>query len=132
MKIRSAVLLAGIATLPVEFVLGQSTQGLITGRVFDQKTGRAVAGATIKCIHQQTGETASTTSAGDGYYTLQRLASGLYSLRATKEAPEGAVLPGDYQPRETYELELFVAGRVQIDIPMRQKADTYSQSVYAE
>jgi hypothetical protein len=132
MKIRSAVLLAGIATLPVQFIPGQSTQGLITGRVFDEKTGRAVAGATIKCIHQQTGETSSTTSASDGYYTLQRLASGLYSLRATKEGPEDPVLPGDYQPRETYELELFVAGRMQIDIPMRQKADTYSQSVYAE
>lgn len=104
----------------------QTTLGLITGRVIDQKTGQAIAGVNISCRHQETGETSDSTSDAKGFYSLLRLPAGVYWIRAG--AP-GSVPP--YQPRETYELELYVAGRVQLDIPLRQLADTYSQSVYA-
>jgi hypothetical protein len=103
----------------------QSTQGMITGRVYDQKTGTVIEHARIVCRHSETGQNTEATSDAAGYYTLLRLAPGIYWIRA-----DGPASP-PYQPREAYELELFVAGRMQLDIPLRQSADTYSQSVYA-
>jgi hypothetical protein len=107
---------------------GQTTQGIISGRVFDQKTGRAIAGARIVARQQATGEIAETKSEADGFYALLRLSPGAYGIRVTAEPP---LSPVDYQPREGYELELFVAGRMELNIPLRLRSDTYSQSVYA-
>jgi hypothetical protein len=109
----------------------QTTQGMITGRVYDQKTGFAIEGASIACRHLETGQKTEATSVAGGYYTLLRLAPGSYWIRAEgPPGPSGPTSPA-FQPREAYELELFVAGRMQLDIPLRQSADTYSQSVYA-
>jgi hypothetical protein len=110
---------------PLLTARAQTTQGIITGRVYDQKTGRAIKGASITCQHLETGQTSNAVSATDGYYTVMRLAPGTYWMRVT-----GPNTP-EYQPREAYELELFVAGLLQVDVPLRQSADTYSQSLYA-
>ena len=50
----------------------------------------------------------------------------MYWLRAN--APGS---PPPFQARETYDLELYVAGRVQLDIPMRELTDTYNREAYA-
>ncbi|HEY6332279.1 MAG TPA: carboxypeptidase regulatory-like domain-containing protein, partial [Blastocatellia bacterium] len=111
--------------VPLSTAFAQTTQGIITGRVYDQKTGRAIKGASIACQNLETGLMANAVSAEDGYYTVMRLTPGSYSMRVT-----GPATP-EYQPREAYELELFVAGLIRVDVPLRQSADTYSQSLYA-
>jgi hypothetical protein len=104
---------------------GQTTQGLIKGRVYDQKTGAAIPRAHIVAKHLETGQSADAYSAEDGSYALLRLSPGIYSLIAAVEKPP------PYQPREAFAVELFVAGRVELDIPMRQLADTYGNDFYS-
>jgi hypothetical protein len=112
----------------------QTTQGMITGRVYDLKTGHAIEGVKITCRNLETGQSTEASSVTGGYYTVLRLAPGVYSIlvKGPGDADEAArSVPAEYQRREAYELELFVAGRMEIDVPLRQSADTYSQSVYA-
>lgn len=116
---RAILLLAGLFAI----ARAQTTQGLISGQTYDRLTRAPIDGAGITARNQQTGEVTLATSAKGGYYTLLRLTPGTYWIRAHATQ--------EYQPRETYELELYVAGRVQLDIPLRKSADTYSQDVYA-
>ena len=114
----------------LRIVCGQTTQAIITGRVYDQQTGRAIDGARIDWRQMETGNSGHAKSSEAGYYTLLKLAPGIYWIRAESPKPaQSASASGkDYQPIEVYELELFVAGRMQLDIPLRPAEDTYSQS----
>jgi hypothetical protein len=101
---------------------GQTTDAIISGRVYDAETHTAIAGAHISCRRQGTNDEATVPSGGSGNYTLQGLSPGIYWVRAEAAG---------YQARETYELELFVASRVDLDVPLRQISDTYGRSLYS-
>ena len=93
--------LAAFACLATLALLGQTTQGLISGRLLDSRSGRAIVGAHIACSEESTGVKADGVSDGNGFYVLPLLPPGSYSIRVTAS---------DYQSQEAQELELAVAG----------------------
>jgi hypothetical protein len=101
---------------------GQTTDALISGGVYDAEAGTGIDGALVTCRRQGTNDKTWVLSSAGGNYTLQHLPPGTYWVRAEVAG---------YQAAETYELELFVAGRVDLDIPLRQLSDTYGTSVYS-
>ena len=125
MILERALILLAAATL-----LGraQTTQGMMTGRIYDRMTGAMIDDATVECLNLQTGEITHASSS-HGYYTLLRLSPGTYWIRATVSPLTGKEV---YQPREAFELDLDVAGRMQLDIPLRRLADTYNQQGLAD
>jgi hypothetical protein len=68
----------------VGIVLGQSSNGQITGLVTDS-SGAAVADAKIIAINAATGVTYSNTTNGSGVYFLPQLVPGLYTVSLIKE-----------------------------------------------
>jgi hypothetical protein len=107
---------------------GQSTQGLIRGRVFDAAHTVGIAGAQVICLNIGTQESRAATSDRDGLYVLAQLTPGTYYCRA--QARDTAPKTG-YQPRESYEIQLPVASHVELDFPLRRADDVYDQDLYA-
>ena len=102
-------------------VEAQTTQGLISGRILNSVTGRAVAGASVS--YTSTALSASGTLRSDiaGYYFLPLLSAGAYTIRVAGD---------NYQPQELEELELPVAGRVQLDFRLRPLSDVWESGQY--
>src|SRR5580704_10969268 len=79
----------------------QSTQGMITGRVYDRETGGAVPKATVSYRNSETDEHGAVDVNGLGIYAIAGLSPGPYRLRVEE--------PGhDYQAQEIWELDLRV------------------------
>jgi hypothetical protein len=112
---------ACLACLIAAVAAGQTTQGLISGRLLDSRTARPVAGAHIECLQESTDTRADSTSDNQGYYALPLLPPGTYSIRATAEA---------YQSQEAEELELAVAGRLEITFLLRPLKDVWEAGMY--
>jgi hypothetical protein len=98
---------------------GQTTQGLISGRLVNSVTGRPVANATVS----YTGSAASGTSVSDarGYYYILSVSPGTYLVRAAA--------PG-FQAQEVQELELRVASRIELDFRLRPLNDVWESGQY--
>lgn len=101
--------------------ISQTTQGLISGRLLDSRTGRAVSGAQVACSEESTGTTADGVSDNNGFYVLPLLPPGYYSIRVTA---------GGYQSQEAQELELAVAGRLEVNFLMRPLNDVWEAGLY--
>ncbi len=108
-------LIAILATALVPAV-AQTTQGLIAGRVVDSNSGRPISGAQVAYTHAETDTAGVARSGTGGYYVLPLLPPGRYRIRATSDR---------YQPREVRELELPVAGRLDLDFKLRPLADVW-------
>jgi hypothetical protein len=115
-----------VLLVSVLLLQGQSTQGLILGRVYNAKTGRRLASAEIYCRNLETSEARVTFSDAEGQYAFPQLSPGTYWLRV--EVPPDAV---PYQPREASDVWLAVSGRVEINFPLRLLTDVYNQELYA-
>jgi hypothetical protein len=102
---------------------GQSTGGVILGRVFDEVTGRPIHPATISAYHIATGARASSSVDVGGRYAIVSLPPGIYTVRA--DAP-------GYRPRETTLIELAVAGRTELAFPLRLMASDTRNAPYSE
>lgn len=130
-----AVLLG--ASLP-----GQTTQGVISGRLVNSVTGRGIAGASLNCSSTQGSSPADDTSSNasgnlgkpeqeqvsaasvtdaSGYYYLPLLSPGTYRVRATAAG---------FQSQEVQELELRVAARVDLDFRLRPLSDVWEAGEY--
>ena len=79
---------------------GQTTDGLITGRVTDSQSGAALAGAMVTSSNPATHTTATARSDAAGYFALPLLPPGIYRVRITADA---------YQAQEVQELTVAVA-----------------------
>jgi hypothetical protein len=124
-------------------LLGQTTQGVISGRLVNSVTGRGIAGASLSCsiVSSSTpgddalgGATsnplgkpeeeqlsASAVTDGSGYYYLPLLSPGSYRVRATAAG---------FQSQEVQELELRVAARVDLDFRLRPLSDVWEAGEY--
>jgi hypothetical protein len=107
-----------VAAIPVG---AQSTQGLISGRATNPRTGTPIANATIVCSADGSTITNTARSDDEGYYYFPLLSPGHYKIRAT--AP-------DFQPQEMQNVDLPVAGRIQLDFQLRPLSDVFSQGQY--
>jgi Carboxypeptidase regulatory-like domain/TonB-dependent Receptor Plug Domain len=119
-----------VASLP-----GQTTQGVISGRLVNSVTGRGIAGALLTCSSAQGSspiedtfgkpeeEQLSATSVTDasGYYYLPLLSPGSYRVQATAAG---------FQSQEVQELELRVAARVDLDFRLRPLSDVWEAGEY--
>src|SRR5258706_2493845 len=99
----------------------QTTQGLISGRVVDLGSGRAIALAEIRCDPPNDGPPSLARADRSGYFTLPLLSPGMYRLNV--QAP-------NYQAQEVYQLEVPVAGRLEIQFRLRPLSDVWETRQY--
>ena len=115
---KSIVLLAWVAAALLQ---SQTTEGLITGRILDSQTGRPVGGAQVSYLSLGTSARGVTETGSSGFYTLPLLSPGFHRIRATAAG---------YQAQEVHELELPVAGRIELNLKLRPVGDVWEQGRY--
>ncbi len=112
--------IAMFAALCGAILHGQTTQGVISGRLLNSVTGRPVAAAALLCSSAD-GSSAASVSDASGYYYLPLLSPGFYRVRATAVG---------FQSQEVQELELRVASRVELDFRLRPLSDVWESGQY--
>jgi Carboxypeptidase regulatory-like domain/TonB-dependent Receptor Plug Domain len=107
-----------IAAILASKVGAQTTQGMISGRLVNSITGRPIADASVEYSSLESGVSRSDP---DGYYYLLLLSPGTYRLRVTSAG---------FQAQEVEELELPVAGRIELDFRLRPLSDVWEAGQY--
>ena len=113
--------LAVLGAISVWGLLAQTTQGLISGSLVNSVTGRPIAAATVSFTSETLSATGVYQADSAGYFFLPLLSPGTYSVRATSAG---------YQTQELQQLELQVAGRIQIDFKLRPLSDVWEAGQY--
>lgn len=108
--------LCGIPSL-----MAQTTQGLISGSIMNSVTGRPISGASIAYESAALAASGAYQSDTDGSYFLPLLSTGTYSVRVSAQG---------YQAQELQQLDLPVAGRIQIDFKLRPLSDVWEAGQY--
>ncbi len=108
--------LAVLCTAVLPCLLAQSTQGLIAGSVVDSVSGRPLSGVTVSFTASILSATGASESDANGSFFLPMLSPGIYQIHAAANG---------YQSQELQELELTVAGRIQIDFKLRPLNDVW-------
>src|SRR5438552_2657390 len=100
---------------------GQTTQGLIAGRLVNSQTGAPIGGAQVTYANAATGSSGAATSDASGDFFLPMLSPGFYRVRAVASG---------FQAREVQELELPVAARLELDFRLRPLSDVWETGQY--
>jgi len=100
---------------------GQTTQGIISGRLLNSVTGKPVAAAFVASSSILSNLSASASSDESGYYYLPLLSPGFYRVRVTADG---------FQAQEVQELELNVASRIDLDFRLRPLQDIWEAGQY--
>lgn len=100
---------------------GQTTQGIISGRLVNSITGLPVAGAVVRFTGNTSTARGQSISDSQGYYALPQLSPGLYRLRAEAVG---------YQAQEVQEVELTVASRIDLSFRLRPLTDVWEAGQY--
>src|SRR6266550_3630238 len=100
---------------------GQTTQGLIAGRLVNSQTGAPIGGAQVTYANAATGASGAATSDSSGNFFLPMLSPGFYRVRAVASG---------FQAREVQELELPVAARLELDFRLRPLSDVWEAGQY--
>ena len=118
---RRAFLSVFFSSFAVACLYGQTTQGLISGRALDSRSGRPLDGATVSCSNRANNSVSATRADAGGFFVLPLLSPGVYRVRISAE---------NYQPQELHELELPVAGRIDISFRVRPLNDVWEAGQY--
>src|SRR5258708_17417315 len=118
---RSGLTACGCAIALSALVSAQTRQGLISGRVVNLVSGRAVVSAEIRCDNLLAGARNAAHADPSGYFTFPLLSPGVYRLRV--DAP-------NYQSQEVDQLEVPVAGRLEIQFRLRPLNDVWETRQY--
>ena len=110
-----------VAVLCLSTAAAQTTQGLISGRILDSVTGLSLISAEVSYESITTNLAGLTMTDSSGNYSLPQLSPGIYRIRVA--APK-------YQAREIYELQLDVAGRIELNLQLRPLADVWEAGQY--
>ena len=113
--------LALTGVLSLSAVFAQSTQGLISGSILNSVSGQPLDAASITFTSEALSATGTYKSDSTGAYFLPMLSPGMYSVRATAAG---------FQSQELQQLELPVAGRIQIDFRMRPISDVWESGQF--
>jgi hypothetical protein len=124
-----ASLVSGLLSLPLATTVlgllpvanGQTTHGLIAGRVVDSQSGAPIPGASVVYEKEVSGLRASFSTGDSGYFVLALLSPGRCSVRVEADG---------YQRQEVHGLELRVAGRIDLSFRLRPLADVWEQGRY--
>src|SRR5882762_9248046 len=100
--------------------MAQTTQGEIMGRVLDSVEGTPLT-ARIECTQLATLSQRVSTSSASGYYDAPLLPPGKYRVRVEADG---------YQSQEIYELELPVAGRLELDFLLQPLRELWGAGAY--
>jgi hypothetical protein len=118
---RKPALLTLAVLIGISGLRAQTTQGLISGRILDSVSGQPVAGASVSYSSASLSASGTLHSDAAGYYFLPLLSAGTYNIRAGGDK---------YQPQELQQLELPVAGRIQLDFRLRPLSDVWESGQY--
>ena len=110
-----------MAWVAAALLQSQTTEGLITGRILDSQTGRPVKGAEVSYLTLGTSARGVAETRATGFYTLPLLSPGFHRTRVTAAG---------YQAQEVHELELPVAGRIELNLKLRPLGDVWEQGRY--
>jgi hypothetical protein len=100
---------------------GQTTQGLIAGRVVNSRSARPVAGAKVKYESRAGLIGGEAVTGTEGFFNLPLLSPGFYRLH---------VEAAGFQPQELEEVELAVAGRLDFNFRLRPLSDVWEAGQY--
>ncbi len=109
-----------LAMVSVPLGRGQSTQGIVVGRIVDAATGLPLA-ATITSLREDTGWRSTTKADARGNYALAALSPGSYILIV--DAPR-------YQGQQARAVDLPVAGRIGLNFRLRPLYDIFEAGQY--
>jgi hypothetical protein len=109
-----------MVTLAVSLA-AQTTQGVISGRLMNSITGRPVAGASIEYSSARDPIAGKAAADQSGYYSLPLLSPGTYRVR---------VIADGFQAQEVQELDLPVAGRIDLNFRLRPLSDVWEAGQY--
>ena len=117
---RSFVLAACLAAVTVS-AFGQTTQGMISGRIVDSISGQPLAQASVQCAgpSSDSGRVARTDAAG--YFVVPLLSPATYHIQ---------VSAAGYQTQELYGIEVRVAGRLDFSFRLRPLNDVWETGQY--
>src|SRR5882762_8862502 len=113
--------LAGVLVCSAWIAAGQTTQGLIAGKLVNPQTGAPIAKAGVSYSNAATGSSGIASSDASGNFFLPMLSPGFYRIRATAAG---------YQSREVQELELPVAARLELNFRLRPLNDVWESGQY--
>lgn len=118
--LRRVLAAAALVCLPSP-VFSQATQGMISGYVLDSATGRPIEGAEVLCRHDTTNTVIQSQSGPDGSYVLPLIPPGILRMSASRAG---------YQSHQIFDLEVPVAGRIEISFRMRPLQDVWESGQY--
>ena len=101
--------------------VSQTTEVFISGRLLDARTGSPIAGGRVSCSEDSTSTRAEAVSDNEGFYSLPLVPPGFYSIRATA---------ANYQSQEAQDMELTVAGRLELNFLLRPLSDVWEAGLY--
>lgn len=105
----------------VSGLLAQTTQGLISGAILNSVTGKPIAGASVTFDSSALSASGAYKTDPNGDFFLPLLSPGTYTIRASATG---------YQAQQLEQLELRVAGRIQIDFRLRPLNDVWEAGQY--
>src|SRR5437773_842732 len=118
---RAAFRLAIVLAFSAWVAAGQTTQGLIAGRLVNSQTGAPIGGAQVTYANGATGSSGAATSDASGNFFLPMLSPGFYRVRA---------IASGFQTREVQELELPVAARLELDFRLSPLSDVWEAGLF--
>lgn len=99
---------------------GQTTEGIITGRITNDTTGRGVTGAKIQAVNGETSAVFEAISL-EGAYALVRLPPGIYDISVDAGK--------SYRPARVERVDLPVAGFIRQNVALRAITDIWQQNL---
>ncbi len=100
---------------------GQTTQGIVLGRIVDSATGLPIPAVSVTCTNESTAAAFSTNGDSGGSYAIGSLSPGRY--RITVSAPQ-------YQSQHARAVEIPVAGRLELNFRLRPLYDVWEAGQY--
>src|SRR5271170_5647749 len=85
---------------------GQTTQGIVLGRIVDSVTGLPISAVSVTCTNEATAAVIFTNGDAGGSYAIGALSPGRYRL--TVSAPQ-------YQAQQARAVDIPVAGRLELN-----------------